>query len=106
MDDLITRLRAAIDGQQARAEDYRLGDTRAASDAGEELLRMVAAYRKILDLHTAEGGECVVCHGEAEMQEHYDSEAEQETVTWESDRSPYPCATVLAVAEGYGIVAA
>lgn len=54
MDDLTTRLRAAIDEQRDCAETWSCdGSGWPITALGDELLRMVAAHRKILDPHVA-----------------------------------------------------
>lgn len=89
--DLITELRAAMDKQQARADMWAdTGDTAGEGAAGDELRRMVAAHRKILDLHVATDTAEVF--------------GEVSTITYcPICRDDGECPTLEALAEGYGI---
>lgn len=63
--------------------------------------RMVSAHRKLLDLHANDGGDCSICHTQSQLVVQWDGE--REAMSWESQPATFPCATVLALAEGYGI---
>lgn len=104
-DDMTSVVSGGRWGGEASVFDQTADALHIAAQNPAVTLRMVAAHRKILDLHAPDEGCCAVCHGPEEMQEFYDRETEQETVEWISDPAPYPCDTVRALAEGYGIEA-
>lgn len=100
------------DGWQGAPDDsviFSIGDDRrdeaihAISHDPDTVLRMVAAHRKILDLHAPDGGMCITCCGLPDIEETWDSETEVETREWRRDDLTHPCPTLLAIAEGYGI---
>lgn len=106
MDDLIARLRAALDeterialaavrfdyGVASWADDGDPVNIHIALHDPERELRMVAAHRNILDLH--QGNHTCAAWGDG-MVDSYATILDGDI-----------CATVLAVAGGYGIVAA
>lgn len=65
------------------------------------VLRRCAADRKILDLHRNDGGNCSTCRGEPEREVLWDGT--DETWSWTSPPVEFPCGTVRALAEAYGV---
>lgn len=61
------------------------------------VLRRCAADRKLIDLHQPDGGDCPVCAWPESCEE--DSEGNSE---WYRSAFDAPCATLRALAEGYG----
>lgn len=92
MTDPVERLRAALDAEQQYAET---SDNLLRQDS-LTLLRMVAAHRKILDLHRNDGGDCSTCHGTPEREVLWDGS--EETWSWTSVPVKFPCPTVTALA--------
>jgi hypothetical protein len=86
--------------RSVETEDSEIGQADAkhiALNSPSATLRRCAADRKLLELHRPDGSACVVCAGPEESDENSEGEYE-----WSRPGLPFPCPTVVAIAEGYG----